>query len=244
MADTHNFFSNCAVFGASGGIGSAVASHLSAQPGGATIHRGSRTSPPTGDDGAAFAFDLTDEDSIATAAAQVKQSGPLDLIFVATGLLQDASIRPEKSLSMQSAEAYQRAFAINCIGPALIGKHFLPLLPRDRRGVFAVLSARVGSISDNHLGGWHAYRASKAALNMVIRNFAIELGRTHPHAIAVALHPGTVDTPLSRPFQRNVADGKLFTPDFTAASLLNVITGLTPNDSGKLFAWDGTEIPF
>ncbi|MBP6380931.1 MAG: SDR family NAD(P)-dependent oxidoreductase, partial [Sphingorhabdus sp.] len=114
----------------------------------------------------------------------------------------------------------------------------------DRRSVFAVLSARVGSISDNRLGGWHAYRASKAALNMTVRNFAFEMARTHPQAIIVALHPGTVDTALSQPFQRGVAPEKLFTADYAAERMLQVLGELTPEESGHLFAWDGARIPF
>ena len=188
-----------------------------------------------------FAFDLSKEASIAQAA---KAIGTLDLIIIATGMLHHENVQPEKSYRGQSAEAYARAFAINATGPALIAKHFLPLLPRDRRAVFAALSARVSSVSDNRLGGWHAYRASKAALNMIVRNFAIELARTHPQTIAVTLHPGTVDTALSQPFQGNVAEGTLFTPDYSAARLLTVIDGLTPENSGNLFAWDGQQIAF
>jgi NAD(P)-dependent dehydrogenase (short-subunit alcohol dehydrogenase family) len=135
-------------------------------------------------------------------------------------------------------------FAINAIGPALIAKHALPLLRKPGRSVFAALSARVGSIGDNRLGGWHSYRASKAALNMLVRNFALELTRRNPEAIAVTLHPGTVDTGLSEPFQRGVMAGKLFTPDFAAEQLLSVIEALTSTGSGKLYAWDGSEIPF
>ncbi|MFN7324316.1 MAG: SDR family NAD(P)-dependent oxidoreductase, partial [Sphingomonadales bacterium] len=122
--------------------------------------------------------------------------------------------------------------------------HFLPLLPRDRRAIFTALSARVSSISDNRLGGWHAYRASKAALNMIVRNLAIELTRSHKEAIVATLHPGTVDTGLSQPFQRNVAPGKLFTPAFSVDKLLGVLDRLTPADSGNLFAWDGQKIEY
>ncbi|NCQ64500.1 MAG: SDR family oxidoreductase, partial [Alphaproteobacteria bacterium] len=128
--------------------------------------------------------------------------------------------------------------------PALIAKHFLPLLPRDRRSVFAALSARVGSISDNGIGGWHSYRASKAALNMLVRNYAIELGRTHKHAVCVALHPGTVDTALSQPFQSNLPEGQLTAPAEAAGNLLRVIDGLTPEDSGHLFDWAGERVEF
>ncbi|MGC1469467.1 MAG: SDR family oxidoreductase [Sphingorhabdus sp.] len=159
-------------------------------------------------------------------------------------MLHQAAIQPEKSLRALSTDAFEQAFAINTIGPALIGKHMLPRLPKDRRSVFAFLSARVGSISDNRLGGWHAYRASKAALNMIVRNLAIEMARTHPQAIIVALHPGTVDTELSSPFQRSVAPEKLFTAEYAAEQMLQVLGDLTPEDSGHLFAWDGEKIPF
>ncbi|QYU67902.1 SDR family NAD(P)-dependent oxidoreductase [Leptolyngbya sp. 15MV] len=125
----------------------------------------------------------------------------------------------------------------------MIAKHVLPLLPRDRRAVFAVLSARVGSIGDNRLGGWHSYRASKAALNMLLRNFAIEMARTHPLAVIAGLHPGTVATGLSEPFQGNVPKGQMLTPDRSAAHLLEVIGGLTPADSGAVFDWRGERLP-
>lgn len=152
--------------------------------------------------------------------------------------------QPEKTYKAQDPAGFARAFAINSTGPALIGKHFLPLLPRRERAVFAALSARVGSISDNRLGGWHAYRASKAALNMILRNFAIELGRTHPQAVVAALHPGTVATGLSAPFTSTRDGQRLFTPEAAAGHLLAVLDGLTPVDSGQAFAWDGQPIPF
>ena len=137
-----------------------------------------------------------------------------------------------------------QVLAINTIGPALIAKHLLPRLPRTRRAVFAALSARVGSIGDNRLGGWHAYRASKAALNMLVANFGIELARSHPQAIAAALHPGTVASALSAPFRQSTPDNPLFTPEQAAGHLLGVIEGLTPADSGGLFAWDGQRLPW
>lgn len=181
--------------------------------------------------------DITDEASIAAAAPRI---GPVDKVIVATGLLHDGAQPPEKSYRALDPAALARSFAVNAIGPALVAKHVLPLLPRDRRAVFAALSARVGSISDNRLGGWYAYRASKAALNQLIRTLAVELRRTHPLAICVGLHPGTVDTRLSAPFQRGVPD--LFTPERSAAALLGVLDGLTPEQSGRLWAWDGREI--
>ncbi len=229
------------VFGASGGIGGALVARLAADPAIAVIHAGARTAIEAAPGIRPFRFELTDEDSIAEAAAAI---GPVDVVIVATGVLHGDGLAPEKSLRAQSPESYARAFAINATGPALIAKHFVPLLPRDRRSVFAVLSARVGSTSDNRAGGWHAYRASKAALNMIVRNIAIELGRTHKDAVVVTLHPGTVATPLSAPFQRNVAAEILFTAEDAAAKLLAVIAGLTATDSGNLFGWDGQRIAF
>jgi NAD(P)-dependent dehydrogenase (short-subunit alcohol dehydrogenase family) len=229
------------VFGASGGIGAALVQQLAADPLVEAAYAGGRGAIQGGGKIRPFRFDLTDEASILEAAGVI---GPCDLVIIATGLLHGADIQPEKSLRAQTLEAYATAFAINATGPALIAKHFMPLLPRDRRAIFATISARVSSISDNRLGGWHAYRASKAALNMIMRNCAIELARSHPQAVVANLHPGTVDTPLSEPFQRNVAEGKLFTPDYSAECMLNVIDGLTPADSGNLFAWDGQRIDF
>ena len=137
----------------------------------------------------------------------------------------------------------QRCFAVNAIGPALVAKHVLPLLPRQGKSVFAALSARVGSISDNRLGGWYGYRASKAALNQLIRTLAIELARQRKDAVCVALHPGTVDSALSRPFQGGVSENKLFAPAFAAERLLSVIDEIDASASGQLLAWDGQVIP-
>ncbi len=162
-------------------------------------------------------------------------------MIVATGILQGDGIAPEKSSRELSADGLARYFAVNTIGPALVAKHFLPLLSRGP-AVFAALSARVGSIGDNRLGGWYGYRASKAALNMIVRTLAIELARTRPEAVCIALHPGTVDTGLSQPFQRGVPPGQLFTPQRSAEALLDVLAGLTPADSGGCFAWDGQRI--
>jgi NAD(P)-dependent dehydrogenase (short-subunit alcohol dehydrogenase family) len=151
--------------------------------------------------------------------------------------------RPERSLRDLDAARLARSFMINAIAPALVAKHVLPRLPRDRRAVFAVLGARVGSIGDNRTGGWHGYRASKAALVMLVKTLSFELRRTHPHAVCVALHPGTVDTAMSKPFQGNVAAEKLFTPGFAAERLVAVADSLTPDDSGGHFAWDGARLP-
>ncbi len=229
------------VFGSSGGIGAAFVELLAADPAVQLVHAGARKPLDASAKIQPFTFDLTDEASIEAAAESISK---LDLIIIATGMLHDDAVQPEKSFRAQSADAYARAFAINAIGPALIGKYFLPLLPRDRRAVFAALSARVSSVSDNRLGGWHAYRAAKAALNMILRNFAVELGRTHKDAVIAGLHPGTVATSLSEPFQRNVEPAKLFTPEFSATQMLSVLDRLTPAHSGNLFAWDGQRIDF
>ncbi|MET0361124.1 MAG: SDR family oxidoreductase, partial [Sphingobium sp.] len=189
-------------------------------------------------------LDLLDEASIAAAAALVAAGPPPTLVIVATGLLHTGDHGPEKALRDLDAEWLARVYAVNAIGSALVAKHFLPIMPAGSRTVFAALSARVGSIGDNRLGGWHGYRASKAALNMIVRNLALEERRRNSRAIVVALHPGTVDTALSRPFQANVPAGRLFDPDRAALQLLDVIEGLKVADSGKLFDFEGEEIPF
>jgi len=232
------------VFGTSGGIGRALVAQLAADPSIGRIHAGSRR-PTAFDDPKIipFAFDLQDEGSIARAAGEIE--GQIDLAFVATGMLhRSGGPAPEKALRAIDSAAMAELFAVNATGPALIAKHFAPLLPRDRRSVFAALSAKVGSIADNRLGGWHSYRASKAALNMLLVNLAIELRRTHPQAIVAALHPGTVDTGLSAPFQRGVAPEKLFTSEQSAAYMLDVLNRLAPEDSGGLFAWNGSRLPY
>jgi NAD(P)-dependent dehydrogenase (short-subunit alcohol dehydrogenase family) len=221
------------IIGSSGGIGDAFLRRLAEQHGADSVTGLSRAS---GD------IDLTNEASIAAAAARCAKGPPPDFIIIATGMLHNGTYGPEKSLRELDADRLAQAFAINVIGPALVAKHFLPLFARDKRGVFAALSARVGSISDNRIGGWYGYRAAKAALNMTIRNLAIEWGRTHKQGICVGLHPGTVDTPLSKPFQKNVAAERLFTPDYAATQMLGVLDQLSPADSGKCFAWDGAEI--
>jgi NAD(P)-dependent dehydrogenase (short-subunit alcohol dehydrogenase family) len=233
------------VFGASGGVGAAFVRLLADHPRVGSVHAGARRVGAAEDKISPFRFDLEEESSIAAACAEVASDGPLHLVIVATGVLhQGPEMTPEKSWRTLTPEAMARAFTINAIGPALIGKHMLGHLAKGEKAVFAALSARVGSISDNRLGGWHAYRASKVALNMIVRNFAIELGQRNRTACAVALHPGTVDTSLSKPFQAGVKPEKLFAPDQSAGHLLNVIDGLTPAQSGKLFAWDGADIPF
>jgi len=228
------------VVGAGGGIGRALATGLTGA-GFDAVHalsRGGAEVPGT----IAGVVDVTHEASIASAAARIGDA-PVGLLIVATGVLHGPGFAPEKSWRMIDPSAFAEVLRVNTIGPALVAKHFLPLLPRKGKAVFAALSARVGSISDNRTGGWHAYRASKAALNMLIANFALELRARNPDALAVGLHPGTVDTGLSAPFQRGMADGKLFTTEYSAARLIAVLDGLAPGDSGGCFAWDGARIP-
>ena len=232
------------VIGASGGIGSALLALLERDARYGRVLALSRTPlAPQVPHGAAGPIELTDERSIAEAAARARELGEVRLVLVATGLLHDEHLRPEKQWGALEGEALARSFAINAIGPALVAKHFLPLLPREGRSVFAAVPARVGSIGDNRLGGWHAYRASKAALNMLLRTLAIELSRRAPEAFCVGLHPGTVATRLSEPFRGQVAPGKLFTPSQSAGCLLQVIDALRPGDSGGVFAWDGSRVP-
>ena len=235
---------NIAVIGSSGAIGSTFTQRFASLYPDATIHAFARREPTAELDNVIYhTMDYECESSIERAASLASQKLPLDMVIVATGMLHDDDIMPEKSLRELSPEKFQRLFAVNTIFPAMVAKHFLPLLNKKSRSILAVLSARVGSISGNRLGGWYSYRASKAALNMIIKGAAIEIGRLNKQAIVVGLHPGTVDSRLSAPFQRNVAEGKLFTPDYSVGKLLEVLATLTPsNSSGKCFAWDGMEI--
>ncbi|QFT78017.1 SDR family NAD(P)-dependent oxidoreductase [Erythrobacter sp. THAF29] len=232
-----------AVFGSSGGIGRALCDAL-AEYGCETIHAGSRAGEePVGPQFSPFGFDLRDESSIEAAAAAMKDDPP-EWVIVASGVLTLADgTGPERTLKRLDAAAMAEVLALNTIGPALIAKHFLPLMPRSDRFIFAALSARVGSISDNRLGGWHSYRASKAALNMLLKNFALEMGRTHNQGVIVGLHPGTVDSRLSEPFQSNLPENQLTEPHEAAGNLLSVLASLEPEDSGKVFDFKGDVVP-
>lgn len=226
------------VIGATGGIGGAVLERLKGDGRYDRLVALSRS----GDrfSGAqALTIDVLDEHSIDAAAKEVAAA---EFVFLATGLLHEGEYGPEKSIRDLDHQELMRVFAVNAVGPALVAKHFLPILPRHGRSVFAALSARVGSISDNKLGGWYGYRASKAALNQLVRTLAVEHRRKHPESLVVALHPGTVDTELSKPFQSNVPAEKLFSPAYAAERLLDVVDGLGPDQTGRVFAWDGVEI--
>lgn len=233
-----------AVVGASGGIGRAMCRQLNDDARVDAIYAFSRQEIDAAGKIQWFPMDIADESSIEYAMDAIGDVR-FDLVLVLTGILHSGDqLRPERRLEEVSAGSMARVFAINTIGPALVAKHLLPRLTKGRKTVFAALSARVGSIADNRLGGWVSYRASKAALNQVLRTLSIEHARRWPDSVVVALHPGTVDTPLSRPFTGNTPDDKLFTPERSADHLLDVINGLTKDDTGGFFAWDGSRIEF
>lgn len=220
------------VVGASGAIGAAFVDHLRADPGCAAVVPLSRRTDP--------ALDLADEAGIAAAAARLAAQGPWHLLIVATGLLHGPGLMPEKRLADLSFEALQRVFQVNVFGPALLLRHFAPLLARER-ALVGLLSAKVGSIGDNRLGGWASYRASKAALNMLVKTASIELHRTHPGAAIVALHPGTVKSALSRPFRGDEIGRD---PGQAVAQMWRTLQGLGPEDSGSFVSYDGQRLPW
>jgi NAD(P)-dependent dehydrogenase (short-subunit alcohol dehydrogenase family) len=190
-------------------------------------------------------MDLTDEAQIAVVVRQIQaETAALHYVVNCVGVLHEGEMQPEKSLRHINSEQLLRYFQVNSIGAILLFKQVQPLIKHPDRSILATISAKVGSIGDNQIGGWYGYRASKAALNMLIRTTAIEYKRTCPQAILVALHPGTTDTQLSLPFQRNVPAEKLFSVDRTVGQLLTVIAGLDVKDSGEFFSWDGSRLPW
>jgi NAD(P)-dependent dehydrogenase (short-subunit alcohol dehydrogenase family) len=232
------------IVGASGGVGRALTEQLAADPRCGTVFAASRSGVAI--DGATpLTLDFNAPETVEAALASASRDGPLHLVIVAAGVLVDEAGRgPEKSWRQIDPDYMAEVFRINTIGPALVARHALDALAKGgketpEKAVFAALSARVGSISDNRLGGWHSYRASKAALNQILKTCAIELARKRPHAACIGLHPGTVDTRLSDPFQGNVPDGKLFTPAYSAERLLAVIDQVRPDQSGCVFDWAG-----
>ena len=214
------------VIGASGGIGAAVADHL--EQSGWDVTGVARRS---------HGLDVTDPEAVARVLG--KLTGPYDLIFVAVGILAPMGGHPEKSLAAIEADAMAQVMAVNAIGPALILQHVPRLLRKDARAVVASLSARVGSIGDNQIGGWYSYRASKAALNQIVHSAAIELGRSHKQSICVALHPGTVETPFTQDY---AGRHKTVPAHEAAANLIAVLDGLQPDHSGGFYDYAGQEI--
>jgi len=228
------------VIGSSGAIGRALLARLRSDPRFAEVIGLARGG---GDPSGVPSIDLRDEASIAAAAQHVAGRGlDLRLVFDATGVLHDEEMQPEKTWRHLDPAKLARSFAVNAIGPALLMKHFLPLLPRDGRALFATLSARAGSIGENAIGGWYGYRASKAALNQLVRTAAAELARGRKQALCVALHPGHVESRLSAPF--GAGGNPTFSPDEAAQKLLAVLDGLTPADNGGFFDQGGNTIPW
>jgi NAD(P)-dependent dehydrogenase (short-subunit alcohol dehydrogenase family) len=219
--------------GASGAIGSALVRGLRADPRCAQVVELGRASQPP--------LDFDDEASVAAAADRLYMPDPLHCIINAAGILHGAHGMPERRFSELNYSHMQAVFRANTLGPALAIAHFAPLLARRERSVFATLSAKVGSIGDNRLGGWYSYRASKAALNMMVKTAAIEVARTHPQAVLCALHPGTVKSNLSTPFNGQQIGRD---PDAAAADLLKVMDGLSSADSGGFFAYSGQRLPW
>jgi NAD(P)-dependent dehydrogenase (short-subunit alcohol dehydrogenase family) len=220
------------VIGAEGAIGAAFVEHLRADARCACVHALSRGSDPP--------MDVTQEASVEAAAARLRPLGPLHLVVLATGVLHTATARPEKRLADLSTASMEEIFRINTFGPAQVLRHFAPLLARER-SLMALLSAKVGSIGDNRLGGWYSYRASKAALNMMVRTAAIEMRRTHPGAVLAAVHPGTVASALSRPFRGDEIGRE---PALAAAQMLAALHTLQAEDSGCFVAYDGQRLPW
>lgn len=233
-----------AVIGASGGVGQALVALFANDPRVERVFALARTPCPVSSPNVTQGeLDLENEASIASCATSVSADSPLDIVVVATGILWSGEkLRPERSMQELDIDKLTKVFAINATGPALVAKHFLPNLRKGSKTVFAALSARVGSIGDNRLGGWYSYRASKAALNMLLKTFSIEQARQWPQAVIIGLHPGTVNTELSAPFTKRTSPEKLFSPEISAGHLLKVLDRVTSEDSGHVFAWDGQRV--
>lgn len=239
-----------AIVGGSGGIGAALIDQLLPRDDVACIHATCRGTPPDRSGSASGMFsdklrwtmlDATDEPAI---SAWINELGSVDWLINCVGMLHDGAGQPEKSIRSLDPEHFQRSMQINCLPTLLLGKYALPALRRSPAAVFATVSAKVGSIADNNLGGWYSYRSSKAALNMTLKCLAIEWARSAKNIRVAALHPGTTDTALSVPFQRNVPEGKLFPAEKTARLLIEQIEGLHEHASGRFIAYDGEEIPW
>ncbi len=232
------------VIGATGGIGSAFCLAIAKQFPQIEITASARDInkiPDYNNIKQAIPLDITDFEQHRQYVEQLVESPP-DWIFIATGWLHDEHFSPEKTWRAMSAEHLQRSHLINCVAPSMLIQAFLKALPKQHETRIGVLSARLGSISDNEIGGWHAYRASKAALNMLIKNYAIELNRLKSNKFICALQPGTTDTALSKPFQKNLAEGQLQTPEYTAQHLIKVMQVIRREHSGELIDFEGNII--
>ncbi len=233
-------YNNIVIFGATGTMGSALFESLASQYPNANINGIGRQATHPNPHFPYHQVDYEDENQLENLAKQLSQTQPFDLILIAIGMLHNQQMMPEKSIHDLSIEKYQAQFMTNTIIPMMICKHFIPHLHPKNKSILGIFSAKVGSITDNALGGWYSYRGSKAALNMQIKNLAIECQRTHPNQIILGLHPGTVDSNLSKPFQKNLPPShQIFDPALASEQILKQIEQATPQHSGKLLAWDG-----
>jgi len=240
------------VVGASRGLGLALTQQLLNEPGNQRVYATYRQSDTAEgllsiDDNRlqTLRVDVTSADDLQGLAAAIRanQDHP-DFVINAAGILHEDTLQPEKSLNQCNQDALTRLFQVNSIGPLMLARAVLPLVPKNRPGHFAVLSAMVGSIGDNRLGGWYGYRASKAALNQFMKTLAVECRRSHPQLCITSIHPGTTDSGLSRPFQGSVKPGKLYTPSQSARRILRVVSAGSAEDSGRFVNWDGKQIPW
>jgi NAD(P)-dependent dehydrogenase (short-subunit alcohol dehydrogenase family) len=243
------------ILGATQGIGLGFVKHLLQQPNISTVFATYRTleaasellTLQTANPDRLFcsALDITEESQITDLMQAIQaKTNKLHWVVNCIGVLHEDTLQPEKSLAQINPERLMQYFQVNSIGAVLLAKHLVPLLKHGDRSIFATVSAKVGSIGDNRVGGWYGYRASKAALNMFMKTAAIEYGRKSPNTIVALLHPGTTDTRLSQPFQRNVPPEKLFSTERTVTQLWAVLNQLEPDNSGQFFSWDGAELPW
>jgi NAD(P)-dependent dehydrogenase (short-subunit alcohol dehydrogenase family) len=232
---------NILIIGASGCIGHEFVIQLSSLYNNANIYSISQSNIRLDNKNIIhYTVDYGNETSIENVSKLI--TNKLDIVIVANGILSTETITPEKSIKNLSYNNFFNILNVNSFVPAILAKYFLFKLIKSKISRFVILSARVGSISDNKLGGWHSYRMSKSALNMLIKNLSIESKRSNKNSIVIGVHPGTVDTPLSKPFQNNIDPKKIFTPFIAVKHMLNVLGSLKQSDSGKCFGWDGKEI--
>ncbi|MDT3275628.1 SDR family oxidoreductase [Shewanella sp. SP2S2-4] len=231
------------IVGGSGGIGQAIVKQVQETYPDATVHATYRHHLPNNRQSNIqwHQLDVTNEAEIKQLSEQLTE---LDWLINCVGILHTQDKGPEKSLQSLDIAFFQHNLTLNTLPSVMLAKHFCHALKQSDSARFAVISAKVGSITDNRLGGWYSYRASKAALNMFLKTLAIEWQRTMKHCVVLSLHPGTTDTPLSQPFQQSVPKGKLFTPEYVANCLLPIIANATPAQTGCFFAYDGTELPW
>jgi len=233
---------NIAIIGSSGAIGNAFVEHYLKDNAVEKIFSFSRSvNSHTSKKIYSFDIDIESQESIEKAASYL-EGCYLERVIIASGVLHTESFQPEKSIKDLNYETLSKVYSVNTIGPALVGKYFLPLLNKENKSVMAFLSARVGSISDNKVGGWYSYRSSKSALNQIVKNFSIEMKRSNPNAVILALQPGTVESKFSEPFKKNISKDKLFSPDFSVDMMSKVIESANSSSSGNLIAWDGEVI--